>query len=208
LTPKHQSIEQGFIFISDVKLNKEIKKSFKTFNKNIIEYNYNTFHNLRINDIGLKYIWFNITEANCKLYVQKNIKQGTNYKKYIITSDLEANWIKDIELYIDKKMKMNKLKNHLMALSYEDFTKNINSVPISDVPNKLISVFGYIQDHKIKKKVLKIIKSILTEDIPFHLIMLALSSSVPCLVGAVEIVQKIKESNDIKNIILKAIDDE
>lgn len=206
IEPKEVNLEKGFIFISDINLNKDVKKAFKQFNKNITEYNYNSFHNVKIDDIKLSHIWFNIFDKNTKLYLQRNLKNAINYKKYIISDNLDKTWINDIDQYIDKKIKTSKLKNHLVALSYDDFSKNINSIPISDVPDKLISIFGYIKDKQIKKKVLKIIKSILKDEIPFHLIMLALSSTVPCLLGAVEVIQTIKQSNDIKNIILNAID--
>ena len=206
-TVEHESKIDGpfYIFISDKKCDK-VKKAFKLYGKTLSEYKYNTFTNIKINELGIKNIWFDISDTNAKNYLSKNLKNNTNYKVYAISEDLNIDWVKDLELYIDKKITPDKLNQHLIGLAFEDFQKNIkNGVEIENIPNKMMSILGVVANQKNKRKILKMIKSILTEDVPIHLVLLLLANTMPCLVAAVEVLQKIKDSNDMKNIVVEAI---
>ena len=50
-----------YIFVSDVKLNDDVRNKFKQLNINIVEFNFISFQNKKLNDLDIKHIWLNIS---------------------------------------------------------------------------------------------------------------------------------------------------
>lgn len=195
-----------FLFITDSQLTSEIKTKFKQFNKTIIEFNYLTFQNKNINDLNVKLVWFNLTDVKSRDYLASNLKKNQSYKIVAVTSDKKAKWIQELDEYFDKTVKLSNMKTYLGMLCFNDFKSNLeNNVEISEIPSKFMNVVGLLTNQQNKRRVLKIIKLMLTEDIPYHLIMILIMNSAPCLVGAIEILKQLKDCNDLKNILIEKI---
>lgn len=205
--PDEDDTTQKYLFVSDLKLNDNIRDKFKKLNQNLVEFNYTAFQNKKLNDLEQKNIWLDISNYHGKNYLACNLSSNKKYKIITVSDNLNENWINDIDKYIYKRFKFNQLKNNLLTLTYNDFIENIkNHVDISELPNKLLDLFGVIATKKNKKKILKLLRSFLVNDIPIHLLILACNHIAPCLSAGLEIMKLIKDSHDIKELIVTAID--
>lgn len=203
----HSTTETSYIFVSDVKLNDDVRNKFKQLNIIIVEFNFISFQNKKLNDLDIKHIWLNISNIKAKNYLASNLQCNKKYKIITVSTNLNENWVNDIDKYIYKRFKLKQLKANLLTLTYSDFIDNIkNHVDINEVPNKLLELFGVINTTKNKKKILKLVKSFLINDIPIHLLILACNNIAPCLSAALEILKLVKDTHDVKELIITAID--
>jgi len=177
--PDEDDTTQKYLFVSDLKLNDNIRDKFKKLNQNLVEFNYTAFQNKKLNDLEQKNIWLDISNYHGKNYLACNLSSNKKYKIITVSDNLNENWINDIDKYIYKRFKLSQLK---------------------------LDLFGVINTTKNKKKILKLVKSFLVNDIPIHLLILACNNIAPCLSAALEILKLVKDTHDVKELIITAID--
>lgn len=135
---------KNVMFISDLKLNDEIKKELYEWSS-IRNYS-NQFTNRTIKelyDCGIEHIWINIDDTDARHWLEQNIKKNTHYTTVLVYKGHIRNlFLIDLKEHVQTTIRLKDLKK-LKSLTFDELLHKIdNIVKIHSPASCLSSIIG------------------------------------------------------------------